>query len=453
MYAYGEASFGNASSLGWTAFAWLTAVAACAVAAALQTLRHRQRQDLQTVVRDLRRIADGDLTDAEAAASARNAELAAATGAIVQLLRRILTDADRGALQLSEGWRTMNEVAWAMANTSEATVQDAAVAARAAAEVSENLQFIAAASEETTATMREVAHHAGDASRIGQSGVAQVQSAATDVGQLQDASRQAQQVLTIISSVAKQTHLLALNATIEAARAGAQGTGFAVVAGEVKHLAEQTSRASGKVTSTVEDMALGSIRAAASMSGVTGTITEISARQHSIAAAVEQQTATSQSVARSTAATAEQSSALAESVRSLTHAVRLTAYSGARARTVAADVASIEASLRAIVDGFQFEPVALQDKETIAVEVGTVTMGGVTTVQDFVAGTDLQQFTYSGTWGHAAGNLEAAGTNSHSCMPGDECLIRFVGTGSASTESQRRTTAAPSCGLTAASPR
>jgi methyl-accepting chemotaxis protein len=387
----------------------------------------RRERDIDSAVHELQRIAAGDLTGTAVSGSGQAGALSEATDAIRQLLRQILTEADRGARLLGEGWRTMNDVAWSMVNTSEATVGDAASAAAAAHAMSQNMQFVAAASEETTATMREVASHAGEASRIGQSGVSQIQSAATDVTLLQDASRQAQQVLTLISNVAKQTHLLALNATIEAARAGEYGRGFAVVASEVKALAEQTSRASGDVTSTVEDMAVGAQRTAVSMESVTGTITEMSSRQHSIAAAVEQQTATTQSVARSTALAAEQTSALAESVRALTNAVRLTAYTGAKARTLAAEVASIEDSLRGIVDRFTYEPTHLAEAEVLALADGTTVSGSVTTVQDYVMGAGLGEFTYTGNWGHASGNLEAAGTNSHSCMPGDVASIRFVG--------------------------
>ena len=116
----------------------------------------------------------------------------------------------------------------------------------------------------------------------------------------------------MISGVARQTHLLALNATIEAARAGAHGTGFAVVASEVKELAGQTAEGSGKVSTTVRDIVQGTHDAASSMGDVRGVISEISDRQHSIAAAVEQQTATTQAVARSTNDAAEQSGALAD---------------------------------------------------------------------------------------------------------------------------------------------
>jgi methyl-accepting chemotaxis protein len=77
------------------------------------------------------------------------------------------------------------------------------------------------------------------------------------VDQLNLASEQIGQILTVIESIAAQTNLLALNATIEAARAGEAGRGFAVVANEVKHLAGQTARATEDIAHRIESLRLG----------------------------------------------------------------------------------------------------------------------------------------------------------------------------------------------------
>jgi len=78
--------------------------------------------------------------------------------------------------------------------------------------------------------------------------------AAVDAALLADKTIQIDQIVSIISNIAKQTNLLALNAAIEAARAGEQGKGFAVVAGEVRALAEQSITASKEIQKTIEDV-------------------------------------------------------------------------------------------------------------------------------------------------------------------------------------------------------
>jgi methyl-accepting chemotaxis protein len=411
----------------------VVALAAAAAAILLGISRRRADAAFADAIDRLQRIAKGDLLapamPIAQGSIGRAAVLEAATGDIVGYLRQLLTEADRGAGLLGEGWRVMNDVAWSMMNTSEGTVAEVAAAANAATEVSENMQFIASATDETTATMRSVAAHAADASVIGQSGVEQITAAGSTVDDLQTASKRVGDVLQLINGVARQTHLLALNATIEAARAGEHGRGFTVVASEVKELAQKTAQATGDVTATMREIETGSQRAAASMHGVSETIFGMSERQHSIAVAVEQQTATTQAIARSTADAAGQAVALATSVKSLTHAVRLGAYAGAKARSVAADVADIEKTIRTIVGRFQFEPVVLvADERGALAPAAAVTVDGVTVVENDVIGEGINAFSYEGTWGHARGNLEAAGTNSHSSMPGDVCRLRFVGT-------------------------
>ena len=411
----------------------LVALVAAAAATLLGFSRGRADTSFADAVGRLERVARGDLlssaTPIAYGATGRAALLETATNDIVSHLRQLLTEAERGAELLGEGWRGMNDVAWSMMNTSEGTVGEIAAAANAATEVSENMQFIASATDETTATMRSVAEHAADASVIGQSGVEQIASAGNTVDDLQTASKRVGDVLKLINGVARQTHLLALNATIEAARAGEHGRGFTVVASEVKELAQKTAQATGDVSATMAEIETGSQRAASSMQGVSETIVGMSERQHSIAVAVEQQTATTLAIARSTADAAGQAVALASSVKSLTHAVRLGAYAGAKARSVAADVADIEKTIRAIVGRFQFEPVALAATDLGGVGAATaVTVDGVTTIENDVIGDGINAFSYKGTWGHAQGNVEAAGTNSHSSMPGDMCTVRFIGT-------------------------
>src|SRR5208282_6891811 len=95
-----------------------------------------------------------------------------------------------------------------------------------------------------------------------------------------------------------QTSLLALNATIEAARAGEAGKGFAVVAGEVKALATQTARATAEITQQIDGLRQATAASVTQVEAVGQTLDAVAQVSISVAAAIEQQTATTREIAR-----------------------------------------------------------------------------------------------------------------------------------------------------------
>jgi methyl-accepting chemotaxis protein len=116
---------------------------------------------------------------------------------------------------------------------------------------------------------------------------------------LSSAAHRIGDVVKLINSVAEQTNLLALNATIEAARAGEAGRGFAVVAQEVKALAAQTAKATGEIRSQITGMQVATEESVVAIKEIGGTIARISEIAETIAAAVEEQGATTQEISHS----------------------------------------------------------------------------------------------------------------------------------------------------------
>ncbi|MBK1717636.1 methyl-accepting chemotaxis protein [Thiocystis violacea] len=123
--------------------------------------------------------------------------------------------------------------------------------ARSIAEVaqqSDQLQALARKTGHLTASASETVNHtAEDIGQIDQT----MQAVAEGVRRLDERSREISTIINVIREIADQTNLLALNAAIEAARAGEQGRGFAVVADEVRKLANRTAQATSEVAQTI----------------------------------------------------------------------------------------------------------------------------------------------------------------------------------------------------------
>ncbi len=423
--------------------ALLVAWVGLAVVAAASVRRSRVAR-VRSAIEGLDAIADGRLArtarsggapddegapGSEGAPDDEAAAIDAAADRVAARLRTEIGELEVTAARLKAGWTSVYELGISMLQMCEGTVHDAAQAASSAEHVSRNMQHIAAATVEMATTVRDIAGHASSASSIANAGAQQVLQASGTMTQLEEASQQVQDVVEVISSIASQTRVLALNATIEAGRAGEAGRGFVVVADSVKGLAKKTADATDQVTSTVRGIKSGSTSAVEVMRQITEMIRHVSDNQTAIASAVEQQTATTSEVGQSTSVVADSATDLARSVQSLTHALRLTAYVGAHAKTVAAELTELEVSMNEISSHYVFErekpPATVEDVHRSS---GISVAGGTTTIQDFVIGTGINQFDYRGRWEHGAGNVEADGSDSYCSIPGDTATVRFVGT-------------------------
>ncbi len=146
---------------------------------------------------------------------------------------------------------------------------------------------VLAMSEQVATAATEMSASAAGLTTASSAASGAVGDASATLTSLTRTSAEIREVIALIESVAAQTRLLALNATIEAARAGEAGRGFAVVASEVKDLADQTARATERVTAQVEAIRAACDEVTAVIGSVGTTVGEMNGLVDGIAAAVD----------------------------------------------------------------------------------------------------------------------------------------------------------------------
>ena len=185
-----------------------------------------------------------------------------------------------------------------LTSTAERSQELTTMVAAASEEASTNVQSVASATEELTSSVNEISRQVQESARMASEAVGQARTTNGRVSELSKAAARIGDVVELINTIAEQTNLLALNATIEAARAGEAGRGFAVVASEVKALAEQTSKATGEIGQQITGIQAATQASVNAIKEISGTIERLAEISSTIAAAVEEQGAATQEISR-----------------------------------------------------------------------------------------------------------------------------------------------------------
>jgi methyl-accepting chemotaxis protein len=264
------------------------------------------------------------------------------------LINHLAGDADSLA-QSSDG---LQGVSASLMRQAESTSSQAGSAGRTAGSVNDSIQSVASATEEMEASIQEIAQNAGKAAQVASNARDTASDAEHIIQQLNESSREVEEVVKTISSISEQTNLLALNATIEAARAGDAGKGFAVVAGEVKDLARETNLATEDIAKRIAAIQRDTQKTITAIASISSVIQEIHQIETTIASAVEEQAATTQEISRSLGEAAGGSQEIVRHLEALSQAAEESSEFSRKTRSASDHLGDLAVAIRSRLDAF-----------------------------------------------------------------------------------------------------
>jgi len=315
--------------------------------------REHEREQAKQLLEVVAAAARGDMTrEVSVRGDDTIGRIGEGLATLLGTLRQSISSLAQNATSVGSASHELTTTSRSMTTAATETTRQANVAATATDQVNGNVQTVAAAAEEMSASIREIAKSASDAARVATSAVSVAETTNRVVTKLGQSSADIGKVIKVITSIAQQTNLLALNATIEAARAGEAGKGFAVVANEVKELAKETAKATEDIGQRIETIQVDTASAVNAIGQISQIIGQINDLQGAIAAAVEQQTSTTNEITRNATEAARGSAEISRSIGQVASAAQNALDGSANTERAATDLATMANLLRDLVRKF-----------------------------------------------------------------------------------------------------
>ncbi|MBS7539576.1 methyl-accepting chemotaxis protein [Ancylobacter lacus] len=256
------------------------------------------------------------------------------------------------ATSFSQSSREVAEAARNLSASAEQTSQQALNVSASAEEAANNVQTVAAASEELAASVREISGQVGHSANVADRAFREAEASNQRIAELSSAATDIGDVINLIKGIADQTNLLALNATIEAARAGEAGKGFAVVASEVKELAAQTAKATSDISDKVSEIQSATRGTVSSMAEIIRVVTNIKEISASISGAVEEQGAATGEIAQNCQQASTGTQNVTDNITGVSKAAEVTGAASTQLLSLSQGLSTQASDLRGMVENF-----------------------------------------------------------------------------------------------------
>lgn len=311
-------------------------------------------RSVRTMLEQIRLFEAGDLTvHLQAERTDEIGELFAgfntAAGNLREMVSRIATASESTLATATQ----IREYSQELSSIAMGTSADARTARDASQLTEQKVQLVSTATGEMSANISNISEKLQDAVRVSQEAASQGRQSERLMEQLDRNSQDIGEIVRVIKTIASQTNLLALNAAIEAARAGDAGKGFAVVADEVRRLAHQTALATKNITDKVLATQEGTAEAVTSINHVSSMLAEIDEVSSSIAAAMEEQAASTEQIAVNVNEVQRDSGQVDSSIQSVAEAAERTASGAQQALSASEDLGGVAKEMRALVGAFK----------------------------------------------------------------------------------------------------
>ena len=315
----------------------------------------------------LTRVAEGDLTVTVKLNDRNRNSVYGAIGAMVEKLREVLRGIRAAADKVASSSHELSAMSERISGGTNEQADSLTRIAGASEEMTQTIMEMAKNTLDIAGSVAETARVAGEGETIANKSAREVAEIADTISEsaglvksLGERSKQIGDIVNVINDVADQTNLLALNAAIEAARAGEHGRGFAVVADEVKKLAERTARSTSEISEMIkaiqnevkrsilsmervtEKVMMGvdlANNAGESLAGVVKNIGDLNSMIHQIASANEQMSATSREISGE--------------IESIANVSRETSGSSRQTAEASASLATLSKDLQGILNQFR----------------------------------------------------------------------------------------------------